>query len=1059
MSQKMTNAAPAAYGKLFSFLFLLLSYGGTLFAQNSVRITGVVKDKLNKPIDAVSVSLIGTQRGASTDSLGRFAIVIDNPKQQLRFSRVGYKPFITTINNSLTLEILLDAVEGSMEEVVFVGYGKQKKVSLVGAQSSVNVEDLKQPVANLSAVLAGRLAGVVGVQRTGLPGSNGADLYIRGISTFTNSGNDAGPLVIVDGVQGRDINAFDPEDISSFTILKDASATAVYGVAGANGVILITTKKGKQGKPTLMFNYNQGINSFTKTPKLTNGVQYMTLRNEAEVASGFTPDYSPAYIDSTAAGHQPYLYPNVDWMKELFNTTSESRRANFSARGGSESATYYVSVAYYDEKSMMKTDKESYNSDTRFRRYNFTSNVDMNWTKTTKFELGIQGYISNTNFPGVPAAPIDPGNVTAGPNAPQAIYSEVMQTNPVLYPKMYPGNLSPGVSNQGAQPNPYVDLTQTGYQNTFGNQLYTNARLTQDLSPLLKGLSAYAMYSFDISNGQTVVRTRSRSLYLIDKSTPYNADGTPNLDLIYSGSDNLGFANYNSQSRQNYVEAAINFDRNFGSKSHITALILGNQKSFTNAFPTSLTASLPFKSQGLAGRATYGWDDRYFAEFNFGYNGSENFAPGNRYGFFPSFGAGWVISREKWFEPAKDIFQFLKVRYSNGVVGSGGATNTNGQRRFGYLTLVSNQSTGYTYGDGVSNNAQGGISITDYGTDVKWSRSHKQDLGVEFKTLDSKLSVTLDYFDEQRTGVFLQRASLADYAGFINNPWANLGVINNKGFDGTIETESIHAGATSWTFRGTFSYNRDKVIQNDDPVQPFPYMEHRGVNYNSQFGYVAEGLFQSEQEIATHATQAPLGNVRVGDIKYKDLNGDGKIDANDEKRIGNGDVPNWTLGAGFNVQWKQWNFGAFFQGIVGAQKQLGGDGIFPFSNSTGAERSNLFSVAEDRWTPDNPKTHPFYPRLAYGAAENSNNTVSSTWWEENIDFIRLKTIDFGYTLPRGTLKSIGLRTGRFYVQGVNLLYWSKFKLWDPELSANGGTSNGTKYPNTRNVTLGFQANF
>jgi TonB-linked SusC/RagA family outer membrane protein len=620
---------------------------------------------------------------------------------------------------------------------------------------------------------------------------------------------------------------------------------------------------------------------------------------------------------------------------------------------------------------------------------------------------------------------------------------------------MYPGNLSPGVSNQGAQPNPYVELTQTGYQNTFGNQLYSNARLTQDLSPLLKGLSAYGMYAFDISNSQSVARVRARSLYYIDQTTPYKADGSPNLDLIYTGSDNLSFANANGQSRQNYIEAAINYDRNLGARSHITALVLYNQKAFTNAFPGSLTASLPFKSQGLAGRATYSWDDRYFGEVNFGYNGSENFAPGNRYGFFPSIGAGWVISKEKWFEPVRDVLQFLKVRYSNGVVGSGGATNTNGQRRFGYLTLVSNQSTGYTFGNGGSNSAYGGISITDYGTDVKWSRSHKQDLGVEFKALDSKLSVTVDYFDEQRSGVFLQRAGLADYAGFANNPWSNLGVINNKGFDGTVETESIQLGKTSWTFRGTFSYNRDKVIQNDDPVQPYPYMERRGVNYLSTFGYVAEGLFQNEQELANHASQAPLGATRVGDIKYKDLNGDGKIDANDVKRIGNGDVPNWVYGFGFNVVWKQWNFGAFFQGVQGAERMLGGDGILPFDNSIGAERSNLYAAAEDRWTPDNHKTHPFYPRLAYGAAANSNNDQPSTWWEKNIDFLRLKTIDFGYALPRGTLKGIGLRSGRFYLQGVNLLYLSKFKLWDPELN----TSNGTKYPNTRNFTFGFQANF
>jgi TonB-linked SusC/RagA family outer membrane protein len=1044
-----------AWLRLITFL-LLLGYGGRAAAQTPVTITGTVKDKLNKPIDGVSVQVAGTHRGTSTDSTGKFAILIDNPKQQLQFSRVGYVSQVLSINNSLSLDIMLDAVAGSMDEVVFVGYGKQKKISLVGAQSSINVEDLKQPVANLSATLAGRIAGLVGVQRTGLPGSNGADLWIRGISTFNGSGNDASPLVIVDGVQGRDLNSFDPEDIASFTILKDASATAVYGVAGANGVILIQTKKGKPGKPVLMVNYNQGINSFTKTPQLTNADQYMTLRNEAEVASGLPPDYSQAYIDSTLAGHQPYLYPNVNWMKALFNKTAETRRANFSARGGSENATYYVSVAYYDETSLMKSGVESYNADTRYRRYNFTSNIDMNWTKTTKFELGIQGFISNTNFPGVPAA-IPANNITAGPNAPQAIFADVMQTNPVLYPVMYPGGLSPGVSNQGAQPNPYVELTQTGYQNTFGNQLYSNARVIQDLSPLVKGLSAYGMYAFDIANSQTVSRTRARSLYLINQATPYNTDGSPNLDVIYPGSDNLNFANANAQTRQNYIESAINYDRNLGSLSHITALVLYNQKSFTNAFPSDLTSSLPFKSQGLAGRATYGFDDKYFGEFNFGYNGSENFAPGNRYGFFPSYGVGWVISKEKWYAPVKDIFQFLKVRYSNGFVGAGGATNTNGQRRFGYLTLVSNSSTvpGYTFGNGASNTGYGGISITDYGTDVKWSRSHKQDLGVEFKMLDSKLSVTVDYFDELRSGVFLQRASLADYAGFVNNPWANLGIINNKGFDGTIETESIDLGPTSWTFRGTFSYNRDKVIQNDDPVQPFPYMEHRGVNYNSTFGYVAEGLFQSQQEIDNAPSQQPIGTVRVGDIRYKDLNGDGKIDANDQKRIGNGDVPNWVYGFGFNVVFKQWNFGAFFQGIEGAQRQLGGDGIFPFSNSTGAERSNLFAVAEDRWTPENPKAHPFYPRLAYGAAANSNNDVTSTWWEKDIDFLRLKTVDFGYSLRKGTLKSIGLKNGRFYLQGVNLFYWSKFKLWDPELN----TTNGSVYPNSRTVTFGFQANF
>jgi TonB-linked SusC/RagA family outer membrane protein len=1035
---------------LFVFAFFLLAWGRLLAqAPANIVITGIVKDKLNKPLEGVSVEVVGTHRGASSDSNGHFSITIDNARQQLRFSHVGYVPQVNSINNNLALEITMDAVAGSMDEVVLVGYGKQKKISLVGAQSSVNVEDLKMPVANLSATLAGRIAGLVGVQRTGLPGSNAADLWIRGISTFNGSGNDATPLIIVDGVQGRDLNSFDPEDIASFTILKDASATAVYGVAGANGVVLIQTKKGRPGKPVLMFNYNEGVISFTKTPQLTNAGQYMNLRNEAEIASGLPPDYSQAYIDSTLSGHQPYLYPNVDWMKTLFNKVADSRRANFSARGGSDNANYYVSLAYYDEKSLMKTDDlQKYNADSRFRRYNFTSNVDMNWTRTTKFELGIQGYITNTNYPGVPAAP-------NGPSAPQQIFADVMQATPVLYPVMYPGGVVPGISSAGAQPNPYAELTQTGYQNIFGNQLYSNARITQDLSPLVKGLSIYGMYSFDISNTQMVLRTRQRSTYFIDQNNPYNTDGTLNLDLISTGSDNLSFANLNGATRQNYVETAVNYDRNIGAQSHITALLLYNQKAYTQAFPTDLTSSLPFKSQGLAGRATYSWADTYFGEFNFGYNGSENFAPQNRYGFFPSLGAGWVLSKEKFYEPLKNAVQFLKVRYSNGVVGSGGATNTSNVRRFGYLTLVSNQANGYSFGNGTNNSNYGGIAITDYGTDVKWSRSHKQDLGIEVKTLDSRLSIVVDYFDEQRTGVFLQRASLADYAGFINNPWANLGVINNKGFDGTLELSPFDIGNTHWSIRGTFSYNRDKVIQNDDPIQPYPYMERRGTNYLANFGYVAEGLFQSQHEIDNAPTQAALGSVRVGDIRYKDLNGDGKIDANDVTRIGNGDVPNWVYGFGFNVVWKQWNVGAFFQGIKGANRQLGGDGIFPFSNTTGAERSNLYAIAEDRWTPSNPSTHPFYPRLAYGAAENSNNDVPSTWWEKDIDFLRLKTIDFGYTLPKGTLKSIGLKNGRFYLQGINIFYWSKFKLWDPELN----TANGSVYPNTRNFTVGFQAYF
>ncbi|KAA8485376.1 TonB-linked SusC/RagA family outer membrane protein [Arcticibacter tournemirensis] len=1025
------------FTQCFYLLVITMLCLGEVSAQtqeSEITVKGTVRDELNAPLIGVSVLNLNTRKAVSTDIDGRFSILASRGDSLLA-RYIGYKDYRTQISTVIELNIVLQASNNSLNEVVVVGYGQQKKISLVGAQSSVNVEALQVPVANLSTALAGRIAGLVGVQRTGLPGSNTADVWIRGISTF-NSLNSASPLVIVDGVQGRNINAFDPEDIASFTVLKDASATAVYGAQGANGVILITTKKGRVGKPSLMFNYNQGITAFTRTPELANGEQYMRLRNEARVASGSQPDYSQEYIDNTLSASDPVLYPNVDWMNTLFSESAANRRINFAASGGSETTQYYSSLAYYDETSLLKTDKlQSYNADTRFRRYNFTSNVDMNWTKTTRFSLGVQGYITNTNYPGT---------------NPQEAFGRVMQTNPVLYPVMLPGNLVPGINtSRDYQPNPYALVTQTGYQNIFQSQLYSNAAINQDLSYLVKGLSARAMFSFDTWNSHTINRTRLRTLYAIDRSDPYDDEGNLNLAILANGSDALGYNRNNSGDRKFYAEAAVNYERMFGDHS-VSAMILYNQNSNTAAFADNLTSSLPTRTQGLAGRATYSWKDKYFGEFNFGYNGSENFAPGQRYGFFPSFGAGWVLSNEEFFSPLKEVLPFFKLRYSNGWVGSG-----SGGRRFGYLTIVSTGASGYTFGNGTNNTGFSGLAISDYGANVVWAKSHKQDLGLEFKTLKSLLSVTVDYFKEHRSGVFLQRGSLANYLGLQTFPFGNLGVIDNEGFDGTIDLAPFKVGQTAWSFHGTFSYNKDKVIENDDPVQPFPYMERRGNNYLSRYGYIADGLFQSQAEIDAHADQSALGGQRVGDIRYRDLNGDNIIDAYDQARIGNGDVPNLVYGAGFNVTFKGFYVGAFFQGINGADRLLGGDGIIPFNNSNGGERSNLYSIAEDRWTEDNPVSDPFYPRLAFGNSANRNNAVASSWWVKDIDFIRLKTVDIGYNLPAGSLKNLSVKSARIYFQGVNVLYWSKFKLWDPELN----TSNGASYPNTRTFSLGAQVNF
>lgn len=1011
-------------------------WGNEAVAQQAgqVLVKGVVRDEMNVNLSGVTVTNLMTKTSAATKENGQFEILASRG-DSLTVTNVGYESYRVAINNAINLNIILKAINNGINEVVVVGYGQQKKISVVGAQSSVNVEDLKLPVANLSTMLAGRISGLVGVQRSGLPGADGADLWIRGISSM--SGN-TGPLVVVDGVQGRDINGLDPEDISSLTILKDASATAVYGVAGANGVILISTKKGITGKPALMFNYNQGFTSFTKRPELTDGVTYMLLRNEARIATGMQKEYSNNYINNTILGNDPYLYPNVNWMDQLFKNSASNRRANFSARGGSEFASYYVSGAYYDESSLLRTDDlQKYDATTRYKRYNFTSNISMNWTSTTKFELGTQGNIGNINYPGV---------------RPEEAFRNVMQTNPVLYPAMYPGNFVPGVSSAGAQPNPYGQITQTGYQNIFSNQIMTNARLTQDLSFWLKGLNFSALYSFDIWNEHTINRTRNRSTYLINRLFPYDDQGNPILNIISQEADDLAFSKSNNSNRQFYTEAALNYNTVIAEKHQLSAMLLYNQREIVEAFADNVTSSLPFRNMGTAGRVTYSYDDKYFIEGNFGYNGSENFAPGMKFGFFPSFGVGWVVSNEKFFEPVKNGINFLKLRYSDGKVGDG---SNGGTRRFGYLTLVNTGAGGYTFGNGTNNTGYGGTAISDYGTNVQWAESHKQNLGLEIKTLKSKLSLTVDFFKEKRTGVFLQRASLPDYVGLTNNPWANLGIIENKGIDGTLELAPFPVGNVNVDMRATFTYNKDKIIENDQPKQPFPYMERRGNNVLGIYGYQADGLFQSLEEIQNHADQSALGAQRVGDIRYKDLNGDGLVDANDVSWIGHGDVPNAVFGFGVNVSYKQFYVGAFFQGTSGAERLIGGDGIIPFNNSTGAERSNLYTIAEDRWTEENPLENPFYPRLAYGNAANKNNSAASTWWVKDVDFLRLKTMDIGYNFKKDFLQKINMKNARIYIQGVNLLYWSKFKLWDPELN----TGNGTRYPNVRTISMGVQATF
>jgi TonB-linked SusC/RagA family outer membrane protein len=1005
-----------------------------------IVVRGIIKDEKGVPIPGASVKVKGALTVTSTDVNGSFSITVPSEASVLVITYVGYETREVPVGSQKTISLQLVPSSNALEEVAVVGFGTQRKVSLIGAQSTVNAKELKQPVASITQSLAGRIAGVVGVQRSGEPGRSVADIFIRGIATF--GGNSSTPLILVDGVE-RSIDNIDPEDIESFTVLKDASGTAVYGVRGANGVIIVKTKTGKVGKPNIFFDYNEGVSTFTKRPEVLDGVTYMNLANEALTGRGGTPKYSQEYINNTASGVDPLLYPNVNWMDELFKQYSRNRRANLNASGGVENAQYYVSLAYYNESGFLKTDDlAGYNTALDYKRYNFTSNLNLKLTNTTKMALGIQGYASTGNYPGEDT---------------QSIFGSALDVSAVEYPKIYPGGFIPGRSSNGGFRNPYADLTRRGYRTEFKNQLYTNLRLTQDLKMLTEGLSATAMVAFDSYNENFIRRSKRESTFFIQNvegtNSPYKADGTLNLVQTYtSGGNYLGFDPARGGNRRLYTEAAVNYDRAF-AKHRVGGLLLGYTQDFNNPFAGNFTSSIPERQVGLALRTTYSYDDRYFAEFNFGYNGSELFAPSNRYGSFPAFGLGWIPSNEKFWEPLKGAISFLKFRYSDGKTGIG---RING-RRFAYLTLVNEGDGNSGYQLGKNFNRTTSIDVTDYGVDIRWSESRKQDLGMEIRTLNDNLYLIVDLFKERRTGVFLQRQSIPGYVGLVNQPYGNLGVVDNRGIDATLEY-NFNVGKVDVGLRGTFTYNKDKLLKDDRPVQPYPWMSRIGDNVLSRYGYVAEKLFDTQAEIDASATPGSKSSIKPGDIKYADLNNDGIINDYDKTRIGRGDVPNTVYGFGFNISYKGIALSTLFQGTANADIMLGGSGIFPFNGGGGL--SNAFEKATDRWTPQNPSQDVFYPRLAYGEDQNFNNTLESSWWVKDMSFLRLKTAQLSYNLPKGFASKLHVKNASVYLIGVNLFTFSKWKLWDPELNTNiNNRANGSRYPLTSTLSLGLNVRF
>jgi len=1012
--------------------------------KDDIFVSGTVTDEKGDPLPGVTVTVKGGTAGTVTNSIGNYRITVPE-NTILVFRMVGFKPFEAVVKATSALNVTLKEDKNALKEVVVVGYGTQKKITVTGAITSVNVADIVTPNRSLSNALAGKVAGVISVQRSGEPGYDNASFTIRGIGTFT--GNTT-PLIIIDGVQRDDVNStyggaynnIDPEDIQSISLLKDASSTAVYGAKGANGVLIITTKKGVAGDPKISFKMETSMSGLTKTPKMLDAVSWMQLYNEASTNGGGPVVYSQEVIDKTKSGLDPYLYPNVDWINSVYKKWAPGYNGNLNVTGGAKSVRYYVSASFYDQDGSYKvTSQNGYNPNLNFKRYDFRSNTDIDISKTTLLTMNLDAMLVSSQYPGLSAS---------------SIWYEAYSTPPNAYPIKYPDGKWAGPYNNGGS-NPVNDIQNSGYTREFHPTIQSVFSLTQSLDSFTKGLKALARFSFDSYSESDNSRTGADDLYL--------ATGRdPNGNLVYGrsriGQQFLGFSSSTSAEKTMYLETNITYDRSFG-KSHFGGLFLYNMRSRVVSTAGDVISSIPYDNQGMAARVTYGYNDKYLAEVDAGYTGSENFQPGKRFGFFPSASAGWVISKEDFFKNIAKTVTLLKIRGSHGVVGNDQIGSIYGLTRFPYITQFG---SGGSVGLGLNGTVYSGITESVIGVqNLTWEKSTKDNIGLEIGFFN-KLSLTVDAFQERRKDILVARSSLSGILGVNGQIFSNLGEMNNHGLDVNLEYNQ-NFGKVSLRLYGNFTYSNNKIIQQDEPKQLYAYQQSTGHKFGDNLMYIAEGLFTTQAEI--DASPSQFGSLlKPGDIKYKDVNGDGVINSYDRVYTGKSDIPTMLYGSGFTVGYHDFDFSMFFQGtanvvimangsaINGPAGTASGVGVVPFTGG-GAYSSGALAIMENRWTPDNPSQNVAYPRLSI-ANQNSNNYQPSTWWSKDGSYVRLKQASLGYKYATESLQKAGISSIYLYVSGQNLLTFSKFKLWDPELG-----SDGAGYPPVRIFALGVKAAF
>lgn len=1039
------------------------------FAQTGTKktVTGKVTDAMGLALPGVVVATVSGQRqGTQTDNNGRFILDVE-AGVILRFSYVGYIEQRITVNaNTSVLDIKLLENNIQADEVVITAMGqKQRKEAIVGAVSSVRPGDLKVPASNLTSAMAGRISGVIAFQPSGQPGQDNSNFFIRGVTTF---GYRKDPLILIDNVEmtTSDLARLQVDDIESFSILKDASATALYGARGGNGVILVKTKEGKVGKAQINVRLEGSTSEAINSLQIADPITYMKLYNEA-LTTRNSPGalYTPNKIMNTQAslngapGSNAFVYPAVNWMDMLFKKRTSTERANLDVSGGGGVARYYIAGSYSNDNGILRTDiRNNNNNNVRFKNYQLRSNINIDLTNSTELVVRLSGNFNEYVGP-----------MTNDPSFATDLYNIATHTSPVDFPAYYEpdaanagvqhilfgnnteatvlpdGSTQPSSSTIVRNINPYAALLR-GNRRFSESRMLAQLELNQKLDFLTKGLNFKGIFStnrYARFESQLAYAPYFYNVKAYDKaSNQYTLNWINNKPEPDPGAAREYLNYYAGTSTLNtflYLQGVLDYSADLNENNNISAALIGTQQQLLNANANTLFNSLPFRNLGLSGRATYAYKSRYFLEFNFGYNGSERFSENHRFGFFPTIGASWIVSGEKFYGNLANVIDRMKIRGSYGLVGNDAISD----RRFFYLSDVNlNGGNPASFGTNVGY-SHNGVTIKNYeNRDVTWEVSRQINLGLEL-TLLKNFRFTTEVYKNYKSDILQERADIPTL-GLESRISANIGKVESQGIEFSLDGKHNFNKDFWISSLANFTFSKNKYTQYEEPDYAEKYRLHDGVAINRNFGYIAERLFVDDNEARNSPKQifstngiAPMG----GDIKYRDLNGDGVIDNKDQTWFGNPTVPQIVYGFGVSTGYKNFDFNVFFQGQAAVSFVIDPGRTSPFIKSPDSwlpgNTQVIQQFADDHWSEDNQNLYALYPRLGINGAVIENNRQNSSWWLRDGSFLRMKSLEVGYTLPRSLASKIKLKNLRVYFSGLNLVTWSPFTMWDPEIGGNG----------------------